>query len=104
MPQKEIGPYNAAVHLFEHDYNDRIRFWYGVADVAVTVSEFHEAANRAGLSAEPGSMHQPANFNMRIDLPDGRTGLARHFTSDWEEGMDTEHYTEIAFVCVSNLA
>jgi hypothetical protein len=43
MP-KRIGPFHALVDLFECDheaYGRRIQFWYGVADVGVTRSEFH---------------------------------------------------------------
>jgi hypothetical protein len=91
------GPHAAVVHLFEHDYDAQTRFWYGVADVACTALQIDQDARRVE-APDPGKgfMHNPAKFLLRIQLEDGRLGLARHLSSSWESGISGE-YARIVF-------
>jgi hypothetical protein len=58
------GPHHARIDLFEHRYDDKATFWYGVAEVACTLREFF-AANRAG---------EGGGFRVKVELSDDRSG------------------------------
>jgi hypothetical protein len=60
-------PYHAQLDLFEHQYNDHFRFWWGVAEVACNQQDI-----LTPVANSPGS------FVVAVQLSDGRTGLARY--------------------------
>ena len=99
----EMGHYAAVVHLFEHEYDSRIFFWYGVAEVACTFLDIDRDARKAGVPDPPfGALHNPQCFELRVELQDGRWGIARHMSSTYESSPSDQH-TRIAFVCDSRL-
>ena len=104
-PPKEIsGPHAAIVHLFEHVYDEKTKFWYGVADVACTAEEIDRAARASGVPDPPvGCWHNPTAFMLRVELEDGRKGLARMWAGTrFRAGLHDQH-TQIPFVCESVL-
>jgi hypothetical protein len=82
----------------EHE-TSHFTFIYGVADVLVTTQECNRDALAAGMKEpSPGMMYHLGNFtNIRIELDDGRWGLARYHNSEECVGLADE-YTGIAFI------
>lgn len=65
------APVSGVLHLFEHDYDEATKFWYGVADIACMYEEFHSAIRDC----------DPTKICIGVTLPDGRMGGARHLAS-----------------------
>jgi hypothetical protein len=67
-PQIEL-PFKGILHLFEHEYNRQISFWYGVAQLECTFEDFirpgYEAVGKAVI----------------VFLGDRRQGTAECFTT-----------------------
>lgn len=73
-----VGPFAAVVHLFEHSYDGRHVFWYGVGDVAGEPDDFRDPSARLGSPLNPSGGYgpHPIGARMRIELEDGRQGVA----------------------------
>jgi hypothetical protein len=91
----DIGTYPAVIHLFEHEYDTETKFWYGVAEVVCTLKEIHDASQKAGLPHASGSLNIP-KFKLRIELPDGRFGIALELNAMFDMDWESDH-TKIAF-------
>ncbi len=59
------------VHLIEHDYAEKMRFWYGVIDLSCEFDEF------PSLIRVP----DPLQLRMRLEFKDGRRGSGRMLTA-----------------------
>jgi hypothetical protein len=64
--QRLSEPHSGQIHLFEHHYNDRFSFWWGVAEVVCDQAEILRLAAKS-----------PGLFVVAVSLSDGRTAVAR---------------------------
>jgi hypothetical protein len=79
-PDAQIGePFEGQLHLFTHEYNEDLIFWYGYAHIQCTWADFQAAVKASG---GPGTMHVCVD----VHLEDGRSGMTNivHFKNDLE--------------------
>ena len=65
-PSSKSQTFGGLLHLFEHRYDEKIAFWYGVADVAIDAATYFRMFSG-----------NPANLRVVFELEDGRKGSAR---------------------------
>jgi len=77
--ESQLGEFTGTLHLFTHEYDAaaNFNFWYGVADVACPGLKLIHALHNGG---------KPARVAIRCQLDDGRSGSARHLTTDMSTG------------------
>jgi hypothetical protein len=96
-PVLSIGPFEAIIHLFEHEYS-KFTFAYGVADVACSLPELASRAKSVGM---PNVTHEysviPANFDYIINLEDGRMGPAIWHNSSYSSDEESQEM-HISFI------
>ena len=92
--QEEESPeYSAVFHLFEHRYDARTVFWYGVLDVACSWKEFAR-----WLYARPAE-----NLRVAVSFAGGGGGECAHFNSSFTEGLDEQSHSMLAVVGLTAL-
>lgn len=82
------------LHLFEHQYDEDIRFWFGVVEIGCSVNAFHSARTRG---------EHPSCFGIQVKLPNGRIGAGRYTTWRIEQGISGER-VQAAIVGYTSLA
>ena len=92
QPEPHAGPFDGVIHLFGHTYNEKVLFWYGVAQVNCSYVDT-EKVMVAG---------KPTDFRIVVQLRDGRRGMAREIHAHFE-GVKAG-YTEIAMIGWTPLA
>lgn len=86
-PETQTEGFDGILDLFEHQYDEKTHFWYGVAEISCTYEEF-DSVMRKG---------RPTEFGINIRLPDGRVGSGRHLTSYFRSDRQSE-YTRVALI------
>lgn len=88
----QVGPYQAVAHLYEHNYSNIFNFWYCVADVSCTLSEFNRDADAAGFTkASPEMLRLPMDFLVRLELEDGRWGQGKAWNFVATQDLSSQH-------------
>src|SRR5690242_17624101 len=91
-PATATRRFSAVLHLFEHEYDDKCRFWYGVAEVDCVLSDVWKVWAAA-----------PNDFAIFVECPDGRKGAARLAEGNLQSGYEGE-YVRVAMVGITRLA
>jgi len=73
---KPSDMYLGQIHLFEHQYDPKTQFWYGVADVSCSFDDIGEIFGNGGED----------DFGLSITLEDGRKGMAKAIGSGQMQG------------------
>jgi hypothetical protein len=84
MTLEPVGErFDGQIHLFEHQYNERMQFWYGVAYVNRSWDETRAAMKEAGTGGFVG-------LAVRVELNDARSGIA-HVCGASLDQFDTDY-------------
>jgi hypothetical protein len=83
--------YSALIHLFEHEYDETTKFWYGIADVNCTLEDIERDSEELRT---PPSPSPASTIRIRIALDDGRVGWGVKLDAGVYQsgtGIDSQH-------------